>query len=96
MSGPSCDQGARIHVIGAAAGGPPRGLTGAHSDRLHLLERPAGRTVREISACEFERPSAVVAAAGVELRGMVRKGKRVCFKLFKAGSCGIELCLADF
>jgi hypothetical protein len=38
----SCDQGARIQVIGAAAGGPPRSLTGAHSDRLHLLERPAG------------------------------------------------------
>jgi len=27
-----------MHVIGAAAGGPPRSLTGAHSDRMHLLE----------------------------------------------------------
>src|SRR5215475_1351540 len=40
VSGPSCDHGTRIHVIGAAAGGPPRSLTGAHSDCLHLLECP--------------------------------------------------------
>jgi hypothetical protein len=30
-----------------------------------------------IHACEFERPSAVVAAVGVELRGMVREGEQM-------------------
>ena len=74
------------------------GLIGSiHRDRMRLLDRTACRTIRDIRAREFERPPAVVAAAGVELRGMVREGEQVSpKKLFEAETCGVELCLGLF
>ena len=73
------------------------GLIGDHRDCMLLLDRTARGTISDIRARELERPPAIVAAAGVELRGMVREGEQVFFKkLFKAGSCGIELCLGLF
>src|SRR5215831_18585910 len=41
---------------GAADGGPLCSRTGTHNDRLHLLERPACRTIGDIRAREFECP----------------------------------------
>src|SRR5262245_59054731 len=42
-------------------------------DRMRLLDRTACRPIRDIRARELERPPAVVAASGVELRSMVRE-----------------------
>ena len=69
-----------------------------HSPRSRaLLERAARRTIRDIHARELERPPAVVAAAGVELRGMVREGEQVSpKKLIEAKPCGVELSLGLF
>jgi hypothetical protein len=70
------------------------GLIGIRRDRTRLLDRTACRTIRDIRAREFERPPAVVAAAGVELRGMVCEGEQVSpKKLIEAKPCGVELCL---
>ena len=67
----------------------------SHRDRPRLLDRTACRTIRDIRAREFERPPAVVAAAGVELRGMIREGEPVSRKkLIEANTCGVELCLS--
>jgi hypothetical protein len=51
-------------------------LTG---DGVRVLEGTPCRAIRNIHARKFERPPAVVAAAGVELRGMVREGEPVFF-----------------
>ena len=54
-------------------------------------------TIRDIRASELERPPTVVAAAGVELRGMVREGELMSpKKLIEAKPCGVELCLGLF
>ena len=64
---------------------------------MRLLDRTACRTIRDIRAREFERPPAVVAAAGVELRGMVREGEQVFPRSSsKPRPCGVELCLGLF
>jgi hypothetical protein len=56
-----------------------------------------GRTIRDIRARKFERPPAVVAAAGVELRGMVGEGEQVFLeKRLEAQSRGVELRLGLF
>src|SRR5262245_60972949 len=69
-------------------------LVGLHRDRMCLFDGPASRTIRDIHASKFERPPTVVAAAGIELRGMVRERKRVSAKkCFEAKLCGVELCL---
>src|SRR5262245_50719136 len=64
---------------------------------MRLLERTACRTIRDIRARELERAPQVVAAAGVELRGMIREGELVSVqKLFEAEACSVELCLRLF
>ena len=73
------------------------GLIGIAARSHEPAERTACRTIRDIRAREFERPPAVVAAAGVELRGMVREGEQVSLKkLLEAKPCGVELCLGLF
>jgi hypothetical protein len=47
---------------------------------MRLLDRTSCRTIVYIRAREVERPSAVVAAAGVRFRGMVREGEQVFAK----------------
>ena len=72
-------------------------LIGNQRDRMRLLDGTARRTIRDIRARELERPPAIVAAAGVELRGMVREGEQMSpKKLIEAGPCGIELSLGLF
>ena len=44
---------------------------------MRLSERTACRTIREICARELERALSVIAAAGVELRCMIRKGEQM-------------------
>jgi hypothetical protein len=62
-----------------------------------LLDRPACRTIRGFDAREFERPPAIIAAASLELRCMVRKSEQVFpKKLFETKSRGVELCLSLF
>ena len=64
---------------------------------MRLLECTTRRAIRDIRAREFERPPAVIAAASVELRGMVREGEQVSLKkLIEAKACGLELCLGLF
>ena len=70
---------------------------GFHRDRMRLFDRTACRTIRNINTREFQSPPTVVAAAGVELRGMV--GERECVspkEIIEATACGIELCLGLF
>jgi hypothetical protein len=54
------------------------------SDFARLLDRTTCGTIRNVHACEFERTRAIVPAAGIELRGMIRKGEQVpaqkCFE----------------
>jgi hypothetical protein len=52
------------------------GLAGTRSCCIHLLDRTACRTIRNIHAGKLERLPTVIAAAGVELRGMVREGRK--------------------
>jgi hypothetical protein len=60
-------------------------------DHLHQIDRPTGRTIRDIKARKFEGLRVIVAAAGVELRGVVRKGEKVFLKkLVEAGSSGAK------
>jgi hypothetical protein len=74
----------------------PRPHRHRHRDRIGLLDRTACRTIRDIRARELERPPAVVAAASVELRGMIREGEPVPpKKLIEANTCGVELGLAS-
>src|ERR1043166_3480 len=88
------DSGLAEACTGPRAGPCGCGLIGTRRDRLRLLDRATGRTIGDIRAREFECPPAVVAAAGVELRGMVRESEQVSVKkLFKAGSGVVELCL---
>ena len=62
---------------------------------MRLLDRTACRTICDIRV--RERPAAVVAAAGVELRGMVRESEPVSPKqLIEAKPCRVELCLGLF
>src|SRR5215469_5780617 len=62
-----------------------------------LLDRTARGTISDIRARELERPPAIVAAAGVELCGMVREGQQMpSKKLIEAKPCGIELSLGLF
>src|ERR1043166_7971126 len=59
---------------------------------MQLPDGTAGRAVRDIGARKLEAPPAVVAARGVELRTMVRKGEQVPAQQFvEAGPCGLEL-----
>jgi hypothetical protein len=46
-----------------------------HGEGMSLLDCKAGRSIRDVSACEFECPTEVVTAAGVKLRSMVREGE---------------------
>jgi hypothetical protein len=62
------------------------------SDRVRLLERTTCRTIRAIRARELEWSLAVIAAARVEVRGMIREGEQVFPKPgFEPGPRGIEL-----
>jgi hypothetical protein len=64
-------------------------------DRSRLLNRTPGRTIRDIRSRQLERPPVIVAAAGVELRGVICEGAQVSpKKLLEAKPCGVELCLA--
>jgi hypothetical protein len=64
---------------------------------MRLLDGTACGTIGDIRARELERPPAIVAAAGVELRGMVREGEQMPLKkLIEAGPRGIELPLGLF
>src|SRR5262249_41631195 len=68
------------------------GLTSSYRDRMRLLDRTAGRTIRDICVRELERPLAIVAAARVELRGMVSECEQMpAQKLFEAKPCGLKL-----
>src|ERR1044071_6766776 len=63
-------------------------------DRVRLLDRTAGQTVRDIRAREFECSPAIIAATGVELRAMVREGEQMFRKQLLESDAGcIELCL---
>ena len=74
-----------------------RRLIGFHRDRMRLVDRAECRTIRNIHARELECPPTVVAAAGVELRCMVREGEQVLpEKLIEAKPCGLELNLGLF
>src|SRR5262249_21048964 len=74
-----------------------RCLACIYRDRLHLLDRPTGRTIRDIGAREFERPPVIVAASRIELRRMVSEGEEMSLKeLIKAKPCGVELYLRLF
>jgi len=53
------------------------GLIDIRCDRLQLFDRLVCRAVRDIHTRELQRPSVVVAAAGVELRSMVRKSEQM-------------------
>src|SRR5882672_3714489 len=67
------------------------------ADCTRLLHRGARRTISDIRARELERAPTVVAAAGVELRGMVREGEQVLpEKLLEAKPCGVEVGLRLF
>jgi hypothetical protein len=73
------------------------GPMGFHRDRMRLFDRTACRTIRNINTREFQSPPTVVAAAGVELRGMVGKREYVSPKeIIEATACGVELCLGLF
>src|SRR5262245_52704068 len=66
--------------------------SGYRRDRVCLPDGAAGGAVRDVRACEHQRPARVVAAAGVELSAMVRKGEQVTLEQrIESGSCGIEL-----
>lgn len=59
---------------------------------MRLLDSTACGTIGYIDTHEFERSPAIVAAAGIELRGMVGEGERVLAKkLIEAIASGIEL-----
>ena len=67
------------------------GLIAIRCDRLQLFDRLVCRAVRDIHARELERPSVVVAAAGVEVRSMVRKSQQMSSEqLFEARPCGVK------
>src|SRR5262245_44501134 len=69
----------------------------AHGDDAGLLERAACGTIRDVRAGELEGPPAVVAAAGVELGGMVGEGEQVSpKKLIELQAGGVELRLGLF
>src|SRR5262249_28550695 len=46
-------------------------------DRMCLPDCTACRTIRDVRPREFERPPAIVAATGVELRGMIREREQM-------------------
>src|SRR5262245_41801993 len=55
------------------------------------------RAVRAVRTRKLERPPAVVAATGIELRSVICEGEQVPFKkLLKAGPCSIELTFGLF
>src|SRR5262249_1443067 len=73
------------------------GLIGNPRDGMRLLERTARRTIGDIRARELERPPAIVAAAGVELSGMIREGEQMPLKkLIEAKTRDVELSLGLF
>jgi hypothetical protein len=85
-------RGASFGLVSVASG---CGLISSGSYFIHLLDRTACRTIRYIRVRNLERPSAVGAAAGVELRGMVREGEQVfAKKIIKAKPRGVELWLS--
>ena len=64
---------------------------------IRLLDGTARRAIGDIGARELERPPAIIAAAGVERRGMVRESEQMSpQELIEAGSRGIELSLGLF
>ena len=64
---------------------------------MRLLKRSTCRPIRDIRACKFERPLAVVAAAGVEFGGVIREGEHVSLKkTIETSPRGIELRLSFF
>src|SRR5215470_16745505 len=64
---------------------------------MRLLDRTACGTIGDIRAREIERPPAIVAAAGVELRGMVREGEQMPLKkLIEAKTRDVELSFGLF
>src|SRR5262245_47428458 len=70
---------------------------GLCSDCTRLVHGAARRSIRDIQACQLERQPEVVAAAGVELGGMVGKGEPVSSeKSVEATPRGVELCLGLF
>ena len=73
------------------------GLVGVQRERLHLFARTPGRTIRDIRLRQLERPPVVVAAASVELCGVVCEGEQVSSKkLLEANPRGVKLPLALF
>src|SRR6516225_11151549 len=70
---------------------------GDHGDCTHLLNGTACGTIGDIRARQLKRPPAIVAAAGVELRGMVREGEQMPPKeLIEADPRVIELFVGLF
>src|SRR5215510_5018059 len=93
----------RLKPVGSGSGcsygalNTPSSRCADRCDRIGLLDRTACRTIRDVRARKLERPSAVVAAAGVELRGMVREGERVFLEqLFETRARRIEMSLRLF
>ena len=70
---------------------------GQRRDLVRLLQRTMGWTIRDVRVRELESPLTVVAAPGVEGRGMVRESERVSFKkTVEATPCRVELRLGLF
>jgi hypothetical protein len=44
---------------------------------MHLADSPTCRTIREIRTRELKRTLTVIAAAGIELRRMIREGEHM-------------------
>src|SRR5215471_5290918 len=66
-------------------------------DRMCLPDCTACRTIRDVRPREFERAPAVIAATGVELRGMIREREQMfAQKLLEATACSFELYLGFF
>ena len=64
---------------------------------MRLFDGTACGTIGDIGVRQLEGPPAIIAAAGVELRGMVREGEQMPpKKLIEAGPGGIELSLGLF
>ena len=63
---------------------------GDHGDCTHLLNGTACGTIGDIRSRELERPPTIVAAAGVELRGMVREDEQMPLKKLIEARTGEE------
>src|SRR5262249_54967885 len=66
-------------------------------DRMCLRDCTACRPIRDVRWRELERARAVIAATGVELRGMSREREQMfAQKLLEATACSFELYLGFF